>query len=275
MKVAIISKDTGGLAATAHKICNYPGFKQISGFELMNNIAEQTKDLGVEIISEEVEDILKEKDIFVVKTNKNEYRSKKIIFSAGMHRKKLNVPGEQRLYGRGVSYCATCDAGFFKNKIVSVIGGSDAALTAALLLAEFASKVYIIYRKEKFIRAEPAWIKLIEKEKKIESIFSEEVIEINGERKVESVSLKSGKELKLDGVFIEVGSEPKLDLIKNLNIDNDRGFIIVDKNQETNQKGFYAAGDITNHELKQIVNAAAQGATAAFSCFNELKMEKK
>lgn len=274
LKVAVISKDTGGTAATAHKICNYPGFNEISGLELMNKMGEQVSALGVPIFNEEVLEIKKVDEIFLVKTSENEYHAKKMIFSAGMHRKKLNIPGEERLYGRGVSYCATCDAGFFKNKVVAVIGGSDAALSAALLLSEFASKVYIVYRKEKFFRAEPAWIKLALSEKKIESIFNEEVIEILGEKKVDSIKLKSGNLLNVDGVFIEVGSVPKLDMIHDLNIEQENGFIYVDKNQKTNMHGFYAAGDITNHELKQIVTAASQGAIAAFSCFEELKLEK-
>ncbi len=274
LNVAIVSKDTGGLAATAHKICNYPGFEEISGFELMHKVSEQAKKLGVKIFNEEVVEIKKEKIIFVVKTLKNNYYAKKVIFSGGMQRRKLNVPGEEKLYGRGVSYCATCDGGFFKNKIVSVVGGSDAALTSALLLAEFASKVYIIYRKESFSRAEPAWIKLVDSENKIEKLFNEEVIEISGEEKVQSLKLKSGKKLDVDGIFIEIGSEPNLKLIENLGIKTDKGFIKVDKKQETNIKGFYSAGDITNNELKQIVTASSQGAIAAFSCFEKLKIEK-
>lgn len=273
LNVAIISKDTGGLAATAHKICNYPGFEEISGFELMHKISEQAKKLGVKIFNEEVLEIKKEKGIFIVKTYKNEYSSKKIIFSGGMQRRKLNVPGEEQLYGRGVSYCATCDGAFFKNKIVSVVGGSDAALSAALLLAEYATEVYIVYRKDNFSRAEPAWIKLVESEKKIKPLFNEEVVEISGNEKVEFLKLKSGKKLETDGIFIEIGSEPKLELINKLKIKTEKGFIKVDKKQETNIKGFYAAGDITNNELKQIVTASSQGAIAAFSCFEKLKIE--
>lgn len=273
LNVAVVSKDTGGLAATAHKICNYPGFEEISGFELMYKISEQAKKLGVKVFNEEVVEIKKKKEIFILKTNKNEYYSKKIIFSGGMQRRKLNVPGEEKFYGRGVSYCATCDGAFFKNKIVSVVGGSDAALSAALLLAEYAKEVYIIYRKESFSRAEPAWIKLVESENKIKSLFNEEVIEILGNEKVESLKLKSGKKIETDGIFIEIGSEPKLELIKELKIKTEKGFIKVDKKQETNINGFYAAGDITNNDLKQIVTASAQGAIAAFSCFEKLKIE--
>ena len=270
LKTIIVSKDTGGLAATAHKICNYPGFEEISGFELMQKVSNQTIKLGVPIVNDEVIEIKKQDDIFYVKTRKEEYLSKKVIFSAGMQRRKLEVPGEDKLLGRGVSYCATCDAGFFRNKTVAVVGGSDAALTAALLLSEFASKVYIIYRKEKF-RAEPAWINSVNNEEKIEPVFNEEILEIVGDKKVESVRLKSGKSLNLDGVFIEIGSEPKLELVENLGVQLEKNFIKTDKNQETNISGFYAAGDITANELKQIVTACSQGAVAAFSCFEKLK----
>jgi thioredoxin reductase (NADPH) len=271
LDVALISKETGGLAAMAHRICNYPGFRDISGFELMSKISEQVKDLGVPIFIEEVKEIIKDKDIFIVKTLKKEYRAKQIIFAAGMKRRKLNIEGEVKLYGRGISYCATCDACFYKNKVVSVIGGSDAALSAAILLAEYASKVYIIYRRDKFFRAEPAWVKLVEKEKKISSLFNEELVEIMGDKKVEKIKLKSGKIMPIDGVFIEIGSEPDLSILKNLDVANKNGFILTDQNQMTNIEGLYAAGDITNNELKQIVTAEGQGATAAYSCFEKLK----
>ncbi len=173
LNVLIISKEVGGLASTAHKICNYPGFKEISGFELMNKFLEQVQDLNVPIIYEEVLKIEKNKEgIFVVESYEKKYFSKKIIFAGGMIRKKLGVKGEEELYGKGVSYCATCDAGFFKNKKVAVIGGSDAALTSAILLSEYASEVYIIYRKDKFYRAEKAWVEIVEKNPKIKSIFN-------------------------------------------------------------------------------------------------------
>ncbi len=273
LNTLVVSKDTGGLAATAHKICNYPGFEEISGFELMYKISEQAKKLGVKISNEEVIEIKKKKNIFITKTLKNEYYSKKIIFSGGMERRKLEVPGEKELYGRGVSYCATCDGAFFKNKTVAVVGGSDAALSAALLLAKYSPKIYLIHRKDSFSRAEPAWIKLIESEKKIKVLFNEEVKEIIGEQKVESLKLNSGKKIESDGIFIEIGSEPNLNVIKNLKVENERGFIKVNRKQETNVKGFYSAGDITNNKLKQIVTASSQGANAAFSCFEELKKE--
>jgi thioredoxin reductase (NADPH) len=274
LNTAIVSLDIGGIATTAHKICNYPSYKEISGFELMNKVNEQVKELEVSIFYEEVKSIYKKDDIFFVKTSNSEYTSKKIIFAAGMRRKKLNVPGEEELLGRGVSYCATCDGGFFKDKIVAVVGGSDAALSSAMLLSEYAKKVYILHRRNGFFKAEPAWTKLVKENKKIKSFFKEEVISINGKTKVESIKLKFGKELKVDGVFIEVGSEPSLNIIEKLNIETERGYISTNKNQETNLEGFYAAGDITNNELKQIVTAASQGAIAANNAYKSLIRER-
>ncbi len=270
----IITREVGGLAATAHKICNFPSYEAISGFELMQKMHAQVEALEVPITYTGVESITKIDNYFEVLTdNGNVLTARKIICAGGTEHNKLNVKGEQEFLGLGVSYCATCDGAFYKNKTVAVIGGSDAALTAALLLAEFANKVYIIYRKEKFFRAEPAWVEQVEKNTKIEPIFSEEVTEILGEKSVHSVKLKSGKEIKLDGVFIEIGSTPKTELLKKLGLQYEHGYIIIDSKQETTVNGFYAAGDITNTELKQIVTAASQGAIAAYNVYTALKKE--
>ncbi|HJX50496.1 MAG TPA: FAD-dependent oxidoreductase, partial [Candidatus Nanoarchaeia archaeon] len=191
-------------------------------------------------------------------------------------RKKLNVPGEASLLGKGVSYCATCDGGLFQDKVVAVIGGSNAALTAALLLSEYSDKVYLIYRKDKFFRAEPSWVDLVENNNKIKILFNEEIIKINGKEKVQSIDLKSGKILDLDGVFIEIGSLPKIDFISNFKIKLDeKGYVLVDKNQKTNEKGVYAAGDITNNALKQIITAGAEGAIAAYNIYQEIKKDSQ
>ncbi len=276
LKIAVFSKTIGGIAATAHKICNYPSYKEIKGFELMQKFIEQTKGLGVPIFYNEVIKIEKKKDNFLVFTKKQEYECKKILIAIGTVREKLNVPGEAGLLGKGVSYCATCDGTLFQDKIVAVIGGSDAALTSALLLAEYSPKVYIIYRRDKFFRAEPSWIELVENNKKIECIFSDEVVKINGKEKVESVDLKSGKTLKLDGIFIEIGSLPKIDFLSNIKVKTDeKGYILVDKNQKTNEKGIYAAGDITNNSLKQIITAGAEGAIAAYNIYQEIKKDSQ
>ncbi|VVB78461.1 Sulfide dehydrogenase subunit alpha [uncultured archaeon] len=275
LKSLVISKNIGGTAATAYKICNFPSYNTIKGFELMQKITNQATELGIEIVYETVENIEKTKKGFSVFANKKSYECNKLIYAAGTERIRLGVAGEAKFLGRGVSYCATCDASFYKNKNVAVIGGSDAALSSALLLSEFASKVYIIYRKSKFEKAEPYWIHLIEKERKIDSIFNEEILEIKGKESVEEISLKSGKNLKIEGVFIETGSIPETQLIKSLGVKLDeKGYILADKSQRTNSKGIYAAGDVTNNPLKQIITAASDGAIAAYSAYKDMKKEE-
>jgi thioredoxin reductase (NADPH) len=273
----VLVAEEGGLAATAHDIWNFPSYKSISGFELMQKMKEQVENLKIPIVNETVTSVRKTDAHFIIGTGSNvEYRAKKIIIATGTKRKKLNVPGEEEFYGKGVSYCATCDAAFFKGKKVAVVGGSNSSLTSALLLAEFANQVCIIYRQDKFFRADPAWVEAVEKNEKIRCIFMDNVKEIRGKKFVESLLLESGKTLAVDGVFVEIGSEPSSLIFKNLGIKTDeKGYIITDREQKTNVKGVFAAGDITNNPLKQIVTAAAQGAVAAYSAYMEIASEKK
>ena len=264
----------GGMISEAHEVHNFPTHKSITGIELTKRLVEQVKDLEVEIKSEIVEEIQKKKEYFEIKTNKEVYTSKKIILAIGRKKEKLNVPGEKEFLGRGVSYCANCDATFFKNQIVAVIGGSNAALTASLLLSEYAKKVYIIYRKEKFLKAEPTWIKQVENNKKIELVFNSNIKEIKGSEKVEKIILDSKKELSVDGVFIEVGSIPDTKLAKQINLKLENNHITTNKFQETSLPGVYAAGDITNNSLKQAITASAEGAIAASSAYEEIRKGK-
>ena len=271
----IISEEIGGMAAEAYKIENYPGFKSIPGMELMNKFKEQVKGL-VDIKQERVIEFKKENN-FVITTKKSIYKSKTVIVAAGTKRRKLNIKGEKEFLGRGVSYCATCDAAFFKDRIVGVVGGNDAAAMSALLLAEYAKKVFIIYRKEK-IRAEPLRVSQLEKNKKITIINSTNVVAVNGDKMMSSVTLdrefNNSKELNLNGLFIEIGSIPSTVLTKKLGIKLDEeGYIIVDSSQKTNVNGFYAAGDITSgsNKFRQIITATSEGAIAAHSVYEFLK----
>lgn len=275
LKTLILSKNMGGAVGTAYRVCNYPSYTEIKGFELAKKFLEQVNNLGVPIVYDEVIKIERQNkdNNFKVYTKKQEYECKKIIFAAGTERNRLGVPGEGKFLGKGVSYCATCDASFFEEKIVAVIGGSDAAINSAVLLSEYASKVYIIYRGKEFYKLEPYLLELLKKEKNIESIFNEEIAEIIGSEKVEGIKLKSGKKIKIQGIFVEAGSIPGTKLIQDLGVNLNNGYITTDKNQKTNIKGFFAAGDVTNNPLKQIVTAAAEGAIAAYSVFNEIKKE--
>jgi len=270
----IIGELQGGAISEAHKVCNYPSQNNISGFKLTQEIVEHVKELSGEIVQEQVVKINKEKDFFKINTNKKEYFTKKIILSTGRKKNTLNVPGEKEFLGKGVSYCATCDSAFYKDKIVAVVGGGNAAITAALLLADYSKKVYIIYRKDSFFKAEPAWVTQLEKEKKIESIFNSKIKEIIGKDFVKGIILEDGKKFDLDGVFIEVGFSPDEILANELGLKKEKGYIIAGKNQETNIKGIFAAGDCTNNSLKQVITACAEGAIASTSVYEELKLEK-
>jgi thioredoxin reductase (NADPH) len=275
LKTIVFSKTMGGLAATAHRICNYPSYSEIKGFELMQRYTQHTEGLGVEIIYEEITKIEKKDKFFIIYTENEKYKSKKLIYSGGTTRTRLNVPGEGKFLGNGVSYCTTCDAAFFKDKVTVVVGGGDAALTSALLLVEYTDKVYIIYRQDRFFKGDPTWIELVNKNKKIKSLFKEEVIEIMGDKCVEKIKLKSGKEMKTDGLFIEVGSVADTKLLEPLKVELDsKGYIITDKDQKTNIAGLFAAGDITNNKLKQIITASSEGSVAAYSAYKEISEEK-
>ena len=273
LNTLVIGKLPGGMAGEAYKICNFPSHKRIDGFELMGNMLKQVKELGVEIKREEVLDLNGKDGNFIIKTNKQEYNAKKIIIAVGSKRKKLELEREKELMGKGIHYCATCDAVFYKNKIAAVVGGSNAALTSALLLSKFAKKVYIIYRKEKFFRAEPSWVEEVKEEKKIVPIFNSVITKLIGEKNLEEIEINKNGEiekLKVDGVFVEIGSDPNTHIPEKLNIKLEDKYIKVDKEQRTNVAGVFAAGDITNNPLKQIVTACAEGAIAADSVYKEL-----
>lgn len=281
LSVLIVGKEFGGASAVSHQIENYPGFISISGQELMKKMGAHVKSYGVKIVEDEVNRIIKKKDIFKVYTHQKVYQAKTIILALGTQRRKLNIPGEKEFLGKGVSYCATCDCRFFRNKKVAVVGGGDAAVTSALLLAEYASKVYIILRRNEF-RAEPIWVEKLNKNPKIEKIYSRQVIKIFGKKVVEGVELNepyhNSKNLLVDGVFVEVGFVPAISLAKDLGVKLDLNELIeVDKNCATNIPGCFAAGDITNAtNLKQIITAASQGAIAATSAYRYLqKMKEK
>lgn len=270
LNTLVVGKSAGGLIAEAHRVCNFPTHEEISGLGLSQKLTEQVKKLDVPIYYETVEKIEVHDDGFKLTTKNNIFTAKKIILAPGTEKRRLNLPEEEGFMGKGVSYCATCDGPFFKDRVVAVVGGSDAALTAALLLSEHATKVYIIYRKDHFFRGEPAWVKLAEDNPKIEPVFNSEIKEIKGANMVKSVVLNDGSELEVQGVFVEIGSDPNTKLAEELGVTLERGYIVVDKFQKTNIPGVFAVGDVTNSPLKQVVTAAASGAIAAKSAYDEL-----
>jgi len=270
----LITKDIGGLLNQAHMIENWLGVKHAKGIELIKQFEDHVKNLKIPIKKgEEITGVNQKKGFFEVETEKTKYQTKTVIFALGTIKRKLNIPGEDKYLGKGVSYCYICDAAFFKNKIVGVVGGSDAAAVAALQLAEHAKQVYIIYRKAE-IRAEPILKNKVNKNKKIKIIPNTEIKEIHGNKFVEKVTFNNGKEFKLDGIFVEIGSTPSVSIAKELGIKlNKSNQVIVDKSQKTNLPGIFAAGDVTDGIMKQAITAAAEGSIAAMSAYRLIKEE--
>jgi len=271
MKTLVIGKGYGRISE-AHEVENYLGFKNISGLELSKKFTEHAKSLGAEIVREEILKVEKNGKGFVVTTENGKYESKTVIYALGGGRRKLGVPNEEKFKGRGISYCATCDAAFFKDKVVAVTGGSDSAAMAALLLSKIAKKVYIIYRRGK-LRAFPSLIKKIEEKENIETIFNTIIKEVEGDSSVEKIIIENRetgeiKEIKVNGVFVEYGYEPNSYLAEELGVKlSEKGRIVVDENMRTNVEGFFAAGDVTtgSGRFDQVITAAAEGAIAARS----------
>ena len=270
----------GGVITTTHVVENYPGFTKLTGEELAKKIEDHTRNYDlVEIKEEEVKNIKKHKKCFVVKTNKGKYQAKTILFATGTKWKKLDVPGNKEFENKGISYCALCDGPLFKNKVVGVVGGSDSATKDALLLTEYAKKVYIIYRGKE-IHPEPINMERVKKNKKIEIINNTNVKEIKGDKTVKSVVFdkpyKGSKEFKLDGLFIAIGHIALSDLAKPLKVKLDKaGEIKIDHmTSETNVSGVFAAGDVTDKQFKQLITGVADGCTAAYSAYEYITKQK-
>ncbi len=275
LKAVVFGSDVGGTANLAHDIENWPGQKG-PGMQIMQTFKEHLESFEVPLVSDDVKGIEKKDDYFLVSTEKQSYKASTVILAMGTKHRELEVPGEKEFFGKGVSYCATCDAMFFKDKVVGVVGGSDSAATAAQILSDHAKKVYVIYRKD-HMRAEPARVQDLENDDNVEFKYMANVVEIIGEGMLKKVKLDTGEELELDGLFIEIGGIPITALAKELGVNlakNER--IEVDTGMKTNVEGVFAAGDITtgSNQFNQIVTAASEGSIAALSAFNFLKKRR-
>ncbi len=278
LKHAIAGGVGGGLASEAHEIGNWLGTQKISGFQFAQNAMEHARSYGVDffqILADRMEREEEHFKIFLADGKKT--RARTILLANGTKHRRLGVPGEKEKAGKGVSYCATCDGFFYRGKIVAVVGGSNSAAGAAVYLGNIAEKVYLIYRRDK-LRAENFWMTAIESNPKIKTVYNANVKEIKGFDKVEEIILDNPCEgsvsLKIDGIFIEIGLDPNTEMAKNLNIELDEeGYVAIDSECRTTEKGIWAAGDITtgSNKLKQIITAAAEGAIAAESIQRHLK----
>jgi thioredoxin reductase (NADPH) len=272
----VLAPDVGGTANLAHDIENWPGFKG-HGMDLMEKFSEHATSFGVPIINLKVEKLERKGDHFVAHTANGQFKGLTVILAMGTQRRKLGVAGEAEFAGKGVSYCATCDCVFYKNRVVGVVGGGDAAAMGAQILSQHATKVIIIYRKAAMTRAEPARVAEIENDPKIEFIYNANVVEIYGDDFVNRVKLDTGQEIELEGIFIEIGGIPTTKIVENLGVELVASKKIkVDQAMATSVPGVFAAGDITtgSNEFNQVVTAAAEGAIATLGAFNYVRRLK-
>ncbi|MFA6994799.1 MAG: FAD-dependent oxidoreductase [Patescibacteria group bacterium] len=280
MKTLIIGKELGGQLIWASEIENYPGFETINSFDLINKIKQQTIKLGVEFKDDEVQEIKKTTDdSFVIYTNRESFEAKTVIIAMGLSPRRLAVPREVELNGKGVSYCANCDGPLYKNKVVAVIGGGNSALDAAEMLSKIAKQVYSVHRNESF-KAFDVLVDEVKNRPNIEILFNSEIKDILGDQKVEKIKIlnsktKETREISLEAVFVEVGRIAATDLVSDLVERSDRNQIIVDSAMETKTPGLFAAGDVVDSEFKQITIAIGSATVAALSAYKYLQMKIK
>jgi len=271
LKTVVFEKGImGGQITVTQEVENYPGFHEtLSGFELMDEMKKHADKFKVDYREEEVKGIGLQGLCKIVETNKALYHVKTLILATGAHPRKLNIPGEDKFYGKGVSYCATCDGAFYRDMVVAVVGGGDSAVEEAIFLTRFAKKVYIIHRRDT-LRA----VQIIQERAfanpKIEMIWDSEVQAVNGDKFVESITVYNRNEGKrwdvpVGGIFVYVGILPNNDIIESRINTDDGGFVKVDEDMHTNIPGIYAAGDIVSKKLRQVITAASDGAIAAWS----------
>jgi thioredoxin reductase (NADPH) len=275
--LVIEEKLAGGTTADAPLIENYPGFEDITGFDLAQKMVAHARKAGVVI--REFEPVMSldfKGEQTTVKTNKATYTAKTVIIASGSHYRELGVPGEKEFRGRGVSYCGICDGPLFKDKRVLVVGGGNSALITALYLAGLASEVFIAHRRDAF-RAEAVLADALKAKQNVKVLWSTEVKEIRGEKLVNKAIMldkETGetKELSVDGVFVQVGEDPNSKLAKEAGVAiNAEGYVIVDRLQRTNVEGVYAAGDVTDHPVKQVGTAVGHGITAALEAYGYIR----
>lgn len=275
--LVIDDKLAGGTTSDAPIVENYPGFLEISGSELAEKMVLHCRKVGVTINElESLTGLELDNEIKTVKTSRSVYESKAIIIATGSHYREIGVKGEKEFRGKGVSYCGVCDGPFFKNKRVLVAGGGNSAATTTLYLSGIAAKVFVVHRREAF-RAEEALAKEISFKKNVQILWNTEVFEIKGDKSVNKVVLLDNevgekKEIMVDAVFVQIGEAPNSQLAREAGLEvNEENYIKTDMLQRTNIRGVYAAGDVTDHPIKQIGTAVGQGITAALEAYNYVR----
>lgn len=259
----------GGQAALTAKIENYPSYKEIDGFQLAADIKAQVDALGVESYSADVQSLNKENDIFTVKTNAESFSAPAVIIANGVRRRELGIEGEETFRGRGVSWCAVCDGGFFRKKKVAVIGAGNSALGDAIYLSNLCEEVYLVFRRD-CPTATKSYLNQLEKINNIRLMPRHIPLEIKGERSVDTLTvqnLDTGEttDLEVGGVFEAIGLIPDNDIFRDIAELDEHGYILTDSEMRTKTAGLFAAGDTRQKSLRQIVTACSDGAQAATS----------
>lgn len=280
-KVLVLeAKSYGGQIINTLDIENYPTEEHISGFDFATKIYEHAKKLGAEIVFEKAISISVNGNIKEVITNNNKYTSKAIIIATGNDNRKLGLELENELIGKGISYCATCDGAFYKNKVVAVVGGGNTALEDALYLTDIASKVYLIHRREEF-RGEEETLNSLKKKDNIEFIYNSNVTKLISNGKLESIEITNNNgevsNLKVEGLFIAIGRIPENENFKNIINLNAQGYIVANEDCLTNIDGIYACGDNRVKDIRQLVTATSDGAVSAMAAvkyINNLNWEE-
>lgn len=259
---------SGGQILDTYEVDNYPGLPGITGFEMGQKFRAHADRLGAEVVNAQVLSVRLDGEKKIVTTQKGVYEAKTLIIATGAKHRRLGIPGEDKLVGMGVSYCATCDGAFFKGKTVAVVGGGDVALEDALFLARGSEKVYLVHRRDQFRGAKILQEK-VKEASNIEPVLDSVVTEIKGEGQVSSILLnsKNGEswELEVQGVFIAVGIEPNSSAVKDLVAQDAGGYIVAGEDTKTSVEGVFAAGDVRTKQLRQVLTAAADGANAVTS----------
>ncbi|MGV8171890.1 MAG: NAD(P)/FAD-dependent oxidoreductase [Candidatus Woesearchaeota archaeon] len=272
MKFIIISPEFGGEIINTTYVENWPGIKSVSGKELAENYVDHMKSLNVEVIEDIVIEV-KHKDHFSITTRNNVYESKTLIWATGSRYRELNILGEEKFRGRGVTYCSICDGPIFKDKIVAVIGAGNVGLTAAIYMSNIANKVYLIECSEK-LNGDPILVDRLNSKPNVEIMVGAKLESINGERRVTSVTLEDHREIQLDGVLINIGYVPVTEPIKNIVELNRYGYVEVDWKNMSKTEGLFAAGDVVFNPYKQLVISASDGAKAALGAYDYISAKK-
>lgn len=270
-KVLVLEeKAYGGQIINAQKIKNYPGIIEISGKDWAMTLFQQVKNFGGETKLEKVVSLKVEDDEKIITTDMDEkYRTKTVIISTGTGYRKLDLPKEKELAGKGISYCATCDGNFYQDKDVAVVGGGNTALMDAIYLSGIAKKVYLIHRRDEF-RGEKVYVDEVRKKENVEILLNTVVTELNGVDKLESIGISGDREIKLDGMFVAVGNQPHNQIFQDVIELDDVGYIKTNDGVHTNINGVYVAGDTRAKDLRQLTTAISDGAIAATMAVQEM-----